>query len=372
MSPRLTFALVLALSCAAACRAHKSDDATPARPVVLAPVEVRDVEERVAATGQILAKQRADVAAQVPGEVTAILVDEGQPVGEDAVVIEIDPARRALDLDRARARLSEAGAALLEAQRQDERVRALAQKRVASKAQLQQANSALEGARSRVQAMQADLGAAERAASDSRVAARFAGVIGRRFVSRGEFVQPGQKLFELVSLDPVEVEFNLPESDAARLQLGLPLDVSVAPYPGETFHAEVSMVSPIVDERTRTLRVKALLPNPDGRLRPGLFARADLGIARHENALLVPEEALLQRADGKVVFRALDGGKRAERRLVEIGTIKGGMVEIRAGLAPGDVVVTRGHSTLVDGAAITARNPDGSSVLPASAPASAP
>jgi membrane fusion protein (multidrug efflux system) len=374
MSARLaaTLGLALVLALAVGCRAHKTDDATPGRPVVLAPVQMRDVEERVAATGQILAKQRADVAAQVPGEVTAIRVDEGQPVGEGDVVIEIDPERRALDLDRARARLSESGAALLDAQRQHQRVHALATRNVVSRAQLEQADSALEAARSRVQALQADLGAADRAASDSRVAARFAGVIGRRFVSRGEFVQPGQKLFELVSLDPVEVEFNLPEADAARLHLGLPLDVSVAPYPGEVFHAEVSMVSPVIDEHTRTLRVKALLANPDGRLRPGLFARADLGIAKRENVLLVSEEALLQRADGKVVFRAVDGGTRAERRMVEIGAIKGGLVEIRSGLSAGDVVVVRGHSTLVDGAAIAARNADGSQILPASTPASAP
>ena len=236
---------------------------------------------------------------------------------------------------------------------------ALAKRDVASRAQLEQADSGLETARARVQAAQADLGAAERATADSRVAARFAGVVGRRFVSRGEFVQPGQKLFELVSLDPVEVEFSLPESDANRLALGLPLDVTVAPYPGEVFHATVSMVSPVVDERTRTLRVKALLPNPDGRLRPGLFARADLGIAKRVGVLLVPEEAVLQRADGAVVFRTSADGARAERRLVQLGRIKSGQVEIASGLAAGDTVVVRGHSALVDGAAIQARNADG-------------
>ena len=160
---------------------------------------------------------------------TAIVADEGETVAEGAVVIEIDPDRRALDLDRARARLSEAGAGLLEAQRQRGRTGTLAKRDVASRAQLEQADAGLEAARARVQAAQADLGAAERSTADSRVAARFAGVVGRRFVSRGEFVQPGQKLFELVSLDPVEVEFSLPESDASRLALGLPLDVSVAP-----------------------------------------------------------------------------------------------------------------------------------------------
>ena len=358
MKRALAALLALALGCSG-CKIRSSEVENPAHAVVLAPVEVRDVEEHVAAAGQLVAKQRAEVAAQVPGEVTAIVVDEGEPVAEGAVVVEIDPDRRALDLDRARARLSEAASGLLEAQRQRGRMGTLAKRDVASRAQLEQADSSLEAARARVQAAQADLGAAERATADSRVAARFAGVVGRRFVSRGEFVQPGQKLFELVSLDPVEVEFSLPESDASRLALGLPLDVSVAPWPGEVFHATVSMVSPVVDDRTRTLRVKALLPNPDGRLRPGLFARADLGIAKRPHVLLVPEEAVLQRADGAVVFRASADHSRAERRVVQLGRIKDGQVEIGAGLDPGDVVVVRGHSQLSDGAAIQARSADG-------------
>jgi membrane fusion protein (multidrug efflux system) len=202
--------------------------------------------------------------------------------------------------------------------------------------------------------------------SDSRVEARFAGLIARRFVSRGEFVQPGQKLFELVSLDPVEVEFSLPEADASRLELGLPLAVTVAPYPGETFHATVSMISPVVDERTRTLRVKALLPNPDGRLRPGLFARADLGIAKRADVLLVPEEAVLQRADGSVVFRATQGATAVERRVVKVVRISAGEAEIEDGLVPGDSVVVRGHAGLIDGQRIMARNPDGTPVVASS------
>ncbi len=349
-----------------ACKGKVVEEASAVKSVVLVPVAVRDVEERVAATGQLLAKQRADVAAQVGGEITAIRADEGEAVAEGTVVIEIDPGRRKIDLDRARARAAESASAVAEAERQHRRVQELAAKDIASRAQQDQAQTNLEAARSRLQAAQADQSAAERATADSRVTTRFAGVIGRRFVSRGEFVQPGQKLFELVSLDPVEVEFSLPESDASRLVLGLPLDVTVAPYPGEVFHATLSMISPIVDERTRTLRVKALLPNPDGRLRPGLFARTDLGIAKREDVVLVPEEAVLQRADGAVVFRAVDGASHVERIVVELGRIKSGEAEITAGLSAGDVVVVRGHSALIDGAAISARNPDGTPAVAAS------
>jgi len=351
-----------------ACKSKPVEEATPAKSVVLVPVSVRDVEEHVAATGQLLAKQRADVAAQVGGEITQILADEGETVAEGTVVVEIDPERRKIDLARARARAAESASALAEAERQNVRVQELAAKDIASRAQQDQARTNLEGARSRLQAAQADLGAAERATADSRVTTRFGGVIGRRFVSRGEFVQPGQKLFELVSLDPVEVEFSLPESDASRLVLGLPLEVTVSPYPGEIFHATVSMISPVVDERTRTLRVKALLPNPDGRLRPGLFARTDLGIAKREDVVLVPEEAVLQRADGAIVFRAVAGATKVERRVVTLGRIKSGEAEIAAGLSPGDSVVVRGHAALIDGAAIVARNPDGTPAVAASRP----
>jgi membrane fusion protein (multidrug efflux system) len=356
----------LLLAGLAACRGKEEVAESPGKAVVLVPVTVRDVEERVAATGQLLAKQRADVAAQVGGEITQIRVDEGESVAEGTVVLEIDPDRRQLDLDRTRARAAEAASALTEAERQNNRVKELAKKDIASRAQLEQAETALEAARSRLQAARADLGAAERAMSDSRVEARFAGLIARRFVSRGEFVQPGQKLFELVSLEPVEVEFSLPEADASRLSLGLPLEVTVSPYPGEIFHATVSMISPVVDERTRTLRVKALLPNADGRLRPGLFARADLGIARRENVLLVPEEAVLQRADGAVVYRATEGATKVERRVVKIARITRGEAELESGLEPGDSIVVRGHAELIDGERVLARNPDGTPVVASS------
>jgi membrane fusion protein (multidrug efflux system) len=171
-------------------------------------------------------------------------------------------------------------------------------------------------------------------------------------------VREGQTLFELVSLDPIEVEFHLPEADAARVGLGMKIDVGVAPYPGENFEATVHVVSPTIDRKTRTLRVRALIDNHDGRLRPGLFARANLGVARREGVILVPEEAVQQRADGAVVFRVLEGN-RVERRLVTLGSMRAGEVEIRSGLAQGDRVISRGHADLVDGSLVSPRRPDG-------------
>jgi len=199
-----------------------------------------------------------------------------------------------------------------------------------------------------------------RALADAIVKAPFSGLIADRLVSRGEFVAPGQKLFELVSLDPIEVEFHLTEVDSSRVKVGNDVGVRVAPFPDETFSATVTIVSPTIDPRTRTLRVKAQLDNTDGRLRPGLFARVDLGIAKREGVPMIAEEAVLQRADGAVVFRTIDES-RVERRVIEVGAHHDGMVEVVRGLAPGDFVVLRGQAGLADGQLVAPRNADGTS-----------
>jgi membrane fusion protein (multidrug efflux system) len=341
-------------------------EASPAQPAVVVPVTLRSFEERIEASGQLLAKHQADVAAQVAGEVTEVLADEGDAVVEGDIVLEIDPERRHLELDAAQARVGEAEAAVAEQARELKRITALAGKQIAAENQLDQAETGLKTARSRLRAARAELGSAERALRDASVRARFSGLIARRWVSRGEFVSAGQELFQLVSLEPIEVEFHLPEADASRVHTGIPIRVSVAPYPDELFEATVHVVSPIIDPRTRTLRVKALLPNADRRLRPGLFARATLGIAKRNNVLTLPEEAVLQRSDGEVVFRVQNSGQ-VERLVVETGLLRDGWIEIRSGLSAGDAVVSRGHSDLIDGSRIVARNPDGTLAVSAGA-----
>ena len=345
---------------AVAC-SESEKEVTISKPVVVAAVELHDITERIEATGELLAKNRAEVAAQVSGEVTELLFEEGAFVEDGAVVVEIDPERHQLELDRVAAQVGEATAALAEQEREAGRMRVLAAQNVTSATRLDQAETAVKTARSRLAAERAALGVAERALRDSSVRARFSGRIARRLVNRGEFVAVGQSLFELVSLDPIEVEFHLPERDASRVRLGMPIEVSVTPYPGEVFSATLSVISPTIDTRTRTLRVRALLDNADGRLRPGLFARSNLGIATREDVLMVAEEAVLRRAEGAVVFRVLQNNT-VERRVVETGLIEDGRIEIVAGLSPGDLVASRGHSDLIEGSSIVPRSPDGTEV----------
>ena len=146
--------------------------------------------------------------------------------------------------------------------------------------------------------------------------------------------------------------------DSGRVALGQTVGVRVSPFPDETFGATVTFVSPTIDTRTRTLRVKAQLENRESRLRPGLFARVDLGISSREGVLMILEEAILQRADGAVVFRA-NGQNRVARVVIETGVYHEGYVEVVKGLASGDIIVLRGQARLVEGQPVVPRNPDG-------------
>jgi membrane fusion protein (multidrug efflux system) len=344
-----------------ACRGEPESEGALGQPVTLNPVLAMDLVDRIEATGQLLAKEHAEIAAEVGGRITEVLIDEGARVEAGAEVMTIDPERRTLEQDSARARADEARASLREQEREYRRVRDLRESKVASQTQLDQAETGLKLAKSRLLAAEAQLGVVARALRDATVTAPFSGLIARRTVSRGEFVAPGQELFELVSLDPIEVEFRVTEVDSGRVALGQTVDVRVAPFPDETFGATVTFVSPTIDTRTRTLRVKAQLENREGRLRPGLFARVDLGISAREGVPMILEEAILQRADGAVVFRT-NGQNRVERVVIETGVYHDGYVEVVRGLAPGDTIVSRGQARLVEGQLVAPRNPDGTLV----------
>jgi len=356
---RVALALIFGLSLQACAREDVVESAAVLRPpVMVAQVERRDVTECIEATGQLTAKAEATIAAQVDGQITEIRAREGDAVVTGDVLLVIDPERRHLEVANTKAQLAEAKAELAVASRNYQRTKSLSKGNAASEMRLDEDLTRESLARSAASGAEARLGLARRALRDATVRAPFSGLIAQRHVSVGEYLTPGTALFSLVALDPIEVEFSLAEVDSSKVELGHSVEVSLAPYPDETFIATVSMISPTIDPRTRTLRVKAELPNPDGRIRPGLFAHTDLGVSERHNAMVVPEDAVIQRADGSVVFR-LTPDDRVERVVVVAGVTRDGWVEIRSGLRDVDVVVVRGQARLDDGVAVSIRKADG-------------
>jgi membrane fusion protein, multidrug efflux system len=358
--PRLVLGAVALATALCACG---DDEAAQAKgtPVSAERVAAHQIVEQIQATGELVAVEEASVAAEVSGRITALRVAEGAHVSSGDVVLEIDRERRELELANERAMVAGARSEIAQQKRELERIRTLHKSEAASQSQLDAASTRLSSAQAVLAAAEAKLGMAQLALRNASVAAPFDGMVARRFVSAGDHVAEGEPLFDLVALDPIEVEFHLAERDSARVSVGRPVDVRVTPYPEEVFHATVHVVSPRIDPATRTLRVKARVENPERKLRPGLFARADLGVAVRERVPMIPEQAVLQRSDGSVVFVVRDGN-RAERRQVRLGVFRKGLAEVVEGVAVGEQVIVRGSSRLVDGSVIDLRRADGTAV----------
>ncbi len=353
-----TAALALALSLALGCSDGQAVAPEMKLPLVSAmPVTIEDLEDRVTAVGELVAPQHAELSAEVDGRVTELMLVEGQSVTAGDPLLELDPAKRRLELAAARAHVSEAAASVENVRRQVSRQRELQARNISSQSALDDSETELRLAHAKLAAAKADLGVESRALEEATVRATFDGMVVRRMVSLGEYVQVGRSLVEIVSLNPIEVEFRVAEIDSSFVRLGQEVAVHVAPYPDRSFGAKVTVISPTIDPNTRTLRVKAVVDNAEGLLRPGLFARADLGLSVHEGVAVVPSSAVLQRVDGSVVF-VLDGADRATRRVVQLGSFQEGRVEVTKGLQAGDRVLVRGHADLLDGQQVRLYVPD--------------
>ncbi|MEZ4331339.1 MAG: efflux RND transporter periplasmic adaptor subunit [Myxococcota bacterium] len=362
-----SLACVAMLGSLAGCREEQTAAEEILPSVAVVEIEAVDFDQDLRASGDLRARYQTMIAAEVAGRVTELSVEEGASVAQGDVVIRIDPERRRLDLAAAQARLSQARANLRQETNKVERVRKLRSENISSVERLEEAETAVLLAQSAVRAEEAAVGVARRALEDASVAAPFAGLVARRSVELGEFVQPGTPLFELVSMTPLDVVFNLPELDSQRVSLGQHVAVAVAAPADRRFDAVVTFIAPTVDPDTRTLRIKAEIDNSDGALRPGLFARVMVGTEERRSVLMVPEEAVVQREGGAWIFR-VEAGNRVRRVAVETGAQSKGRIEVRGAVTAGDRVVRRGHGGLADGMEVVVRGTESTALETAGSP----
>lgn len=186
---------------------------------------------------------------------------------------------------------------------------------------------------------------------DARILAPFAGTVGARLVSPGQVISRQSTLTSLVDLETVKVEMNIPERNLGQVAVGQKIRFRVDAYPKESFDGDVYFVSPQLDPATRTALVKARVPNPDGRLRAGMFAKLDLAIRLRDDALVVPEPALLSNGDAFSVF-VVTPQTNAVLRPVKVGLRLAGKAEVLSGLTNGEVVVVEGHQKLFPNAPV--------------------
>ncbi|MGK2942080.1 MAG: efflux RND transporter periplasmic adaptor subunit, partial [Immundisolibacter sp.] len=186
--------------------------------------------------------------------------------------------------------------------------------------------------------------------------APFDGVAGLRQVSPGAYVQPGQDLVNLEDLDPLKIEFRVPERHAGAMTVGRALTLRVDAVSGREFRGEIYAIDPRLDAATRTFALRGRVPNSDGLLRPGMFAQVELTVGERPQAIVIPEQAIVPRGEKLYVFKVVDG--RVVFTPVGTGLRLPGIVEIVEGLGVGDTVVTEGQMKLRDGMPVAAQAPE--------------
>ena len=305
--------------------------------VETAVAEERDVTPTLEAPGSLRANEDVVIRPEIDGRVVGIRFEEGQRVDRGTPLVALDDAVYRAEFDKA-------GVNLDLARRNYDRARDLLEKKLGSVRDRDVAEAALRSAEAELALARARLGKA-------KIAAPFAGVVGIRMVSPGDYVAAGQDLVRLVDLDIMKVDFRLPESALPLLGDANAIEVLPDALPGASFGGAVYATEPAVTETGRSLTLRARIEDPGGRLKPGMFARVRLRASRSVRGVVVPETAIVPGADQPSVFRVVAG--RAERVAVAVGERGPGWVHVPEGLAAGDVVVVAGQEKLRDGAPVT-------------------
>ena len=304
-------------------------------------VRIDTVVEDLRAVGTLRPNEAVSVAPEIAGRVERIGFREGEAVKAGDVLVELDASILRAELAKARADLTLARA-------NHERAIALAGQGMGTLRARDEAVGAY-------QAAEANLALAEARLQKATITAPLSGVVGLRSVSAGAYVAPGERIVELAGIDPIKLDFRVPELALSSARRGQRVRVTLDALPGKAFEGEIYAIDPIVDVAGRAIRLRARIPNPQGELSPGLFARVQLVVERRENALLVPESAVFAAEQKQFVYRVVDG--RAVRAEVVLGQRRPGYVEIRSGLGRADVVVTAGHQKLREGSRLQVTAP---------------
>lgn len=348
-------ALLLLLSLTSACR----DAPATGAPVTQPPLDVQAaivrrvmVPNTLAIVGTLNAQELVAVSAEVGGIVAEIPVDFGDPVGRGAVLLRLDDTEAALRVAAARAGLAQADAVLVQARSGYERATGLLQQKVVSKDTFEAATRELRVAEANRDAVDTQFAIAKKHVSDTVVHSPVDGFVAARHVSVGQYVAPYTPVFDVVVTNPLKLRVEVPERFAGSVRAGLTVTLEAEAFPGEQFAGTVSRVGSALDAATRTLPVESTIPNPDARLKPGLFAQAQIDLGTQE-ALLVPRAAIDTFAGINRAFVVLADGK-VEGRTITPGRDLGEQVVVLTGLSADETVAVSNLERLADGVLVNA------------------
>ncbi len=324
-----------------------------AMPVEAVTVAVEHVDLTIPAVGSLKSDESVTLSPEIAGRVIEIPVEEGQAVKAGTVIARFDQSVH-------EAEIAQAAAAVELGRSNFERASELLKKKAGTERARDEARSAMLTA-------EANLALARARFDKMTLTAPFDGVLGLRQVSVGQYLNPGDAIIRLEAIDPLKVDFRVPEVYFTRVSIGQTINAEVDAFPGETIQGTVYAIDPLVDENGRSVVIRAKIPNEQGRLRPGLFARVALVYDSIEQAIIVPEQAIVPIGTDKFVFRVVDG--KAALTRIELGQRFLGRVQVKSGLAAGDSVITAGQLKIQDGVPVAVVPAAGAAAAAAAEPA---
>lgn len=333
----------------------------PAIAVEVMPAVEGTIQAALSLSGDIRSARETPVAAKVGGRLEFLTVAEGTRVRAGQEIGRIDPVDYRLQVLQAEATLaaataSRASAATNHATAADNHRRLQAvhaegglsdQQLVAARSQANAASNAVRAAEAQIAQARAAVALAKSQLGNTSIKAPYAGVVTKKSAEVGTMLAPMTPVATVAAIGELELKVPVGQAQLESLRVGAPATFTVPTYPGRTFTARVVEIAPTVDPRTRTKTVTLRIPNPEGALSPGMFARVSLPITRKEDAVLVPADALLTQGEDFYVF--VVEGDRAVRRKVSLGLRQPDRVEVTAGVRPGDRIVTLGKGQLQEG-----------------------
>ena len=307
----------------------------PATPVTVYVVKGQDFSNTISLSGSIEANEQIEIRSEVSGIVENIAFTEGSSVTKGQVLFKVN------DIEL-RAQLAQAKTKESLASENERRAKLLLQKEAISQEEYDIASADYRSAKAQTQLIQAQIG-------KTTVRAPFSGKIGLRSISPGTYVTPATLIAKLVSTNPLKITFSIPEKYATEISKNNTITFTV-PNVKETFTAKIYALEPAIEATTRTLQIRALTDNSNGKLLPGTFANIELPLKNIKDAIIIPTEAIVPIQDGKKVFIANNG--KAKEVKVETLTRTDKAVVITSGLKIGDTVLTSGVMSLKDEADI--------------------
>ena len=311
--------------------------AKPGLPVKAEQVQIVKVSDDVSAVGSLLAEESVIIRPEIDGRIVGLHFQEGQAVSEGARLVTIDSVEVEAQVAGVKADLKTEEQRLV-------RTQELFDQKFISK-------DALDVQNGNTARLRAKLREAESRVAKTVIRAPFSGILGLRQISPGAYVKAGADIVRLENVSSIKVDFRIPENYLSKIRPNQEISVRLDAYPAEEFKGRVYAVEPIVDERTRTIAMRARIPNKGFKLKPGMFVRVAVTLDSRPNAVVIPEQAIWPQGKDSFVYRVVDG--KAALTKVDIGNRSPGSVEIIKGLAANDMVITDGQMKLKDGAPVS-------------------